>query len=379
MAEESDLERTEPASPRRLEKAREEGQVPRSRELPTFLILLVGVGTLWIAGSWFSTQISAIVRGGLSLQRHAAFDTQVMVQSLSTLMGEAVLTLAPLFAAVTIAAVVGPLFLGGWNLSAKALQPDFARLDPIKGFGRLFSMNGAVELVKAVLKAGLVGSVAAWVVFAARDELFSLLGLGVEAALPALGRILLFSSLAIVASMVLIAGADVPYQIWDYHKRLRMTKEEARQEHKEVEGDPQLKARIRAQQREMARKRMMAEVPKADVIVTNPTHFSVALKYDGASMSAPRVVAKGRGEVALRIREIGREHRVPMLEAPPLARALYRHAELGDEVPAALYTAVAEVLAYVYQLNRYMKQGGHPPRAPEHLSVPRDMDPGVEA
>lgn len=379
MAEESDLERTEPASPRRLEKAREEGQVPRSRELPTFLILLVGVGTLWIAGSWFSAQISTIVRRGLSLQRHAAFDTQVMVQSLSTLMNDAVILLAPLFVAVTLAAVVGPLFLGGWNLSAKALQPDLSRLDPIKGFGRLFSMNGAVELLKAVLKAVLVGSVAAWVLFAARDELFSLLGLGVEAALPALGRILLFSSLAIIASMALIAGADVPYQIWEYHKRLRMTKEEARQEHKELEGDPQLKARIRSQQREMARKRMMAEVPKADVIVTNPTHFSVALKYDGASMGAPRVVAKGRGEVALRIRDIGHEHRVPLLEAPPLARALYRHAELGDEVPAALYTAVAEVLAYVYQLNRYMKQGGQPPRAPEHLSVPGDMDPGVEA
>jgi flagellar biosynthetic protein FlhB len=378
MAEESDLERTEPASPRRLEKAREEGQVPQSRELSTFLVLMVGVGTLWLAGGWFAGQAAAIVRRGLTLERAAAFDPNAMVQGLAALAGEAMLLLAPLFVAVVIAALAGPLSLGGFNFSPKAFQPDFSRLDPLNGFSRVISMESLGELVKAMLKAVLVSGVAAWVIAAHRDDLFALLGQPLDTALAALGRTILASSLAIIAAMALIAGADVPFQLWQYHKRLRMTKEEARQEHKELEGDPQLKARIRSQQREIARKRMMAEVPKADVVVTNPTHFSVALKYDAATMRAPRVVAKGRGEVALRIREIAAQAKVPLLEAPPLARALYRHAELGDEVPGALYTAVAEVLAYVYQLNHYLSHGGLPPRAPEQLSVPAELDPGVE-
>ncbi|MEW5889720.1 MAG: flagellar biosynthesis protein FlhB [Pseudomonadota bacterium] len=378
MAEESDLERTEPASPRRLEKAREEGQVPQSRELSTFLVLMVGVGTLWLAGGWFAGQAAAIVRRGLTLERAAAFDPNAMVQGLAALAGEAMLLLAPLFVAVVIAALAGPLSLGGFNFSPKAFQPDFSRLDPLNGFSRVISMESLGELVKAMLKAVLVSGVAAWVIAAHRDDLFALLGQPLDTALAALGRTILASSLAIIAAMALIAGADVPFQLWQYHKRLRMTREEARQEHKELEGDPQLKARIRSQQREIARKRMMAEVPKADVVVTNPTHFSVALKYDAATMRAPRVVAKGRGEVALRIREIAAQAKVPLLEAPPLARALYRHAELGDEVPGALYTAVAEVLAYVYQLNHYLSHGGLPPRAPEQLSVPAELDPGVE-
>ncbi len=378
MAEESDLERTEPASPRRLEKAREEGQVPQSRELSTFLVLMVGAGTLWLAGGWFAGQASAIMRQGLTLERAAAFDPAAMGRGLATLAGDGLLLLAPLFVAVVIAALAGPLFLGGFNFSPKACLPDFSRLDPLKGISRVLSMESLGELVKAILKAVLVTGVAVWVIAAHRNDLFALLGQPVDSALAALGRTILASSVAIIAAMALIAGADVPFQLWQYHKRLRMTKEEARQEYKELEGDPQLKARIRSQQREIARRRMMAEVPKADVVVTNPTHFAVALKYDAATMRAPRVVAKGRGEVALRIRGIAQEAKVPLLEAPPLARALYRHAELGDEVPGALYTAVAEVLAYVYQLNHYLSHGGLPPRAPEQLSVPAGLDPGAE-
>jgi flagellar biosynthetic protein FlhB len=378
MAEESDLERTEPASPRRLEKAREEGQVPRSRELSTFLVLMVSAGTLWLAGGWFAGHASAIVRQGLTLERAAAFDPVAMVRGLASLAGDGLLLLAPLFVAVVIAALAGPLALGGFNFSPKACLPDFSRLDPLKGISRVLSMESLGELVKAILKAVLVAGVAAWVIAEHRDDLFALLGQSLDTALASLGRTILASSVAVIAAMALIAGADVPFQLWQYHKRLRMTKEEARQEYKELEGDPQLKARIRSQQREIARRRMMAEVPKADVVVTNPTHFAVALKYDAATMRAPRVVAKGRGEVALRIRSIAQEAKVPLLEVPPLARALYRHAELGDEVPGALYTAVAEVLAYVYQLNHYLSHGGLPPRAPEQLSVPAELDPGVE-
>ena len=185
-----------------------------------------------------------------------------------------------------------------------------------------------------------------------------------------------FSALMIVLSLGLLALIDVPFQLWQYHKKLRMTKEEVKREGKEQEGDPQVKGRIRAMQREMARRRMMAEVPKADVVVTNPTHFSVALKYDAQRMGAPVVIAKGRGETALKIRELARENKVPVLEAAPLARALYKHCELEQAIPAALFTAVAEVMAYVYQLDTWMKEGGLPPPPPAHLPVPAGMDPG---
>jgi flagellar biosynthetic protein FlhB len=188
----------------------------------------------------------------------------------------------------------------------------------------------------------------------------------------------MLSTVLIVAGMAVVAAADVPFQLWQYHSRLRMTKEEVRQEAKELEGDPQVKARIRSQQREMARRRMMAEVPKADVVVTNPTHFAVALKYEAARMSAPRVVAKGRGLLAQRIREIAAESGIPTLEAPPLARALYRHADLGEQVPAALYTAVAEVMAYVYQLHAYLHQGAPGPSVPGEIAVPPALDPGAD-
>jgi flagellar biosynthetic protein FlhB len=191
-----------------------------------------------------------------------------------------------------------------------------------------------------------------------------------------IGRLLMLSTLLLVGGIGLVAAVDVPWQLWHYHSQLKMSREELKQEAKEAEGDPQIKARIRSAQREMARKRMMAEVPKADVVVTNPTHYAVALKYDADKMGAPRVVAKGMNLIAANIRELAQANDVPLLEAPPLARALYKHSEIGDEVPAQLYTAVAEVMAYVYQLNHFMSQGGLPPQAPSDLPVPDEMDPG---
>ncbi|MBI3141071.1 MAG: flagellar type III secretion system protein FlhB [Rhodocyclales bacterium] len=376
MAEDSDLERTESASLRRLEQAREEGQVPQSRELSTFLVLMAGSGTLWVMGSWLMQRVSAIVSRGLTIDRAAAFDPGAMPQLFMTLASEALVSLAPLFVILLGAVLAGPFLIGGFVFSPKALGFDFMRLDPLKGFGRMFSTYSLGELVKAVLKSLLVGGVAAWVIWHEKDNLFALIGQPLDAGLQAMGRVVLFSAVSIVASLALIAGVDVPFQLWQYHKRLRMTKEELRQEAKELEGDPQLKARIRSQQREIARRRMMAEVPKAQVVVTNPTHFAVALQYD-EKMPAPRVVAKGRGIIAQKIREIAREHGVPLLEVPPLARALYRNTELGDVIPAALYRAVAEVMAYVYQLSHYFAHGGRPPVAPTDLPVPADLDPGA--
>jgi flagellar biosynthetic protein FlhB len=376
VAEESDLERTEPASQRRLEQAREQGQVPQSRELSAFLVLIAGSVGVWVMGSWVAARAVTLMRNGLTLERSAAFDPKAMAASLWSLGADALLTLAPLLLVLVVAALAGPLAMGGFIFSPKAIQPDFNRLDPLKGFSRMVSVQGLAELVKALLKALLIGGVALWVVSHERDTLFALFGQSLHASMSSFSQLVVFSAVMIIGGMALVAAIDVPFQLWQYHSKLKMTKEELRQEAKELEGDPQLKARIRSQQREMARKRMMSEVPKADVVVTNPTHFSVALKYDASRMRAPRVVAKGAGLVAQRIREIAGEHSVPLLEAPPLARALYRHTEPGDEVPSTLYTAVAEVMAYVYQLNHYFAHGGLPPQPPSHISVPEGMDPG---
>lgn len=379
LAEDSDLEKTESASSRRIEQAREEGQVPQSRELMAFLVMASGVAGLWMLSSWFSHRAKGIMRHGLSFDRDAGFDTTVMVNAFQNLSIEALTLVAPIFLLTVAAALLTPFLMGGWVFSSKALGPNFGRLDPVAGIKRMFSMHSVGELVKALLKALLIGGVIWWVVRHEQDHLFALISQPVDTALYAFSRMLLFAAAGLVAGLAVIAAIDVPFQLWQYYKKLRMTKEEVRQEYKEMEGDPQLKARIRSQQREMARNRMMAEVPKADVVVTNPTHFAVALKYDSSSMGAPQVVAKGMNLVAQKIRELAAEHAVPVIEAPPLARALHRHADIGDQVPAALYTAVAEIMAYVYQLQQFVGGGANlpPPVLPTAVAVPEGMDPGA--
>lgn len=377
MAEESDLERTEPPSGRRIEKAREEGQIPHSRELMAFLVMAMSVGGFWVLGGWLSRQAGNILRHGLAFDRNAAFDVDSMGRSFVALSGEAALLLAPFFVLTLVGIFAAQIAVGGWIFAPKALTLNLSRVDPLKGMGKLFSLNSLSELVKAVMKALLVGGVIYWVVRHQQDQFFALIMQPLDTALTSFGHMLIFASIAMVFGLGMIAALDVPYQLWSYYRGLRMTKEELKQEFKEMEGDPQLKARIRSQQREMARKRMMSEVPKADVVVTNPTHFAVALKYDRERMGAPVVVAKGMNLLAARIRELAGEHKVPILEAPPLARALHRHTEIGEQIPARLYTAVAEVLAYVYQLGQYMV-GGAPvrPEPPAVIAVPADMDPG---
>ena len=254
-------------------------------------------------------------------------------------------------------------------------MPKFERLDPVGGIARLFSANALVELLKAIAKTVLVG-VISWVVISSQIE--SMLALVVEpinTGSAHLADLMLTGFMVIVCALVVIALIDAPYQMWHYANKLKMTREEVRKEAKESEGDPMVKGRIRQLQREMAKRRMMAEVPTADVVVTNPTHYAVALKYSEGKMGAPRVVAKGADAVAARIRELAAEHKVPLLEAPPLARALYTHTELGDQIPQGLYTAVAEVLAYVFQLRTYRQHGGHHPNLPEDIDIPPHLDP----
>lgn len=377
VAEESDLEKTEQATPRRLEQAREEGQVPQSRELSTFLVMMTGVAGLWVMGQWVAGRIVALVKGGLTFEPQLARDTALMVSNLRDVLSDAVLTVAPVFAVLLAAAVAAPILMGGMVFSPKALQFKFERMDPLKGLGKMFSVHGAAELVKALLKAVLVGGVGAWAIWREKDQLLALMSQPLVSSLNDFAQIVLFSSLLVVSSLALLAVLDVPFQLWQYHDKLKMTKEQVRQEHKESEGDPQLKARIRQAQREMARRRMMSEVPKADVVVTNPTHYAVALRYDASKMGAPVVVAKGSDHLAQKIREIAAENNVPMLEAPPLARALFAHCDIDQAVPATLYTAVAEVMAYVYQLNQWLAGGGQAPEAPQTLPVPAELDPGA--
>jgi len=379
VAEESDLERTEPASSRRLEQAREEGNVPQSRELMAFMVLATGAGAFWILGGWLSQRSSSLLRHGLSFSREAAFDTALMTDSALALTAEAFVIVGPIFLLAIAAAIVTPFMIGGGVISPKAFKLDLNRMDPIKGVGRMFSVQSLAELVKAVLKTLLIGGVLYWVVQHEQDQLFALLGQPIETALISFAQVLLYSFIALVAGLAVIAAIDVPFQLWQYHDRLKMTHEELKREARESEGDPYLKARIRSQQRELARSRMMSAVPKADVVVTNPTHFAVALKYESGTMGAPTVVAKGMNLIAQRIRELADENQVPVLEAPPLARALYRHTDVGEQIPAPLYTAVAEVMAYVYQLNQFAISAGNllPPVAPATIAVPEGMDPGA--
>jgi len=293
---------------------------------------------------------------------------------LAEISGDALLAFSPLLAVLLVAAILPPFFLNAWVFSPKALVPDLKRLDPISGFGRLFSWNSLMELAKAILKALLVGGVAALLVWKEREEILGLLGEPLEAGIAHAGHLVSFSFLILVATLVLVVAADVPFQLWQYFDKLKMTKEEVKQEMKEMMGDPHVKGRIRSLQMQAARKRMMAAVPTANVVVTNPTHYAVALSYR-AGMGAPKVVAKGVGAVALKIREVASESAVPIMEAPPLARALYKHTEIDAEIPSALYNAVAEVLAYIYQLANWRQAGGVYPVPPRDLPVPPELVP----
>jgi flagellar biosynthesis protein FlhB len=375
MAEDSDLERTEPASPRRLEQARKDGDVPRSRELATCTLLLAAGSGLWFLGGGVIRKLNDVLISGLAFNREQALDFDSLLIRIGVNVIDVLIALAPIGILLMLIAVASPLLIGGWLFSPKTLQPDFGRMSPFKGLGNMFSVRALVELMKAVAKTILVGGVA-WLVMSYQKE--AVLGLGVEPLKEGsahLASLLLTSFIFIVGALVFIAAIDAPYQMWHYANKLKMTRQELTQEAKESDGNPQIKAKIRAQQREMARRRMMSEVPTADVVVTNPTHYAVALKYADGKMRAPTVVAKGADEVAAKIREIAATNNVPTLEAPPLARALYRHAELGDEIPEALYTAVAEVLAYVFQLRAYRQHGGARPDIPESLDVPPQLDP----
>ncbi len=376
MAEDSDAERTEPASEKRLRQAREDGDIPRSREVATFTVLMTAGAGLWMMGGGLVNKLSSVLERGLSLDREQVYNPNVLIERILADVGSVLLACLPLAGAVMLMMLASPMLIGGWNFSAKAFTPNFGKLNPMRGLGNMVSTNALVELLKAVAKTLLVGAVGWFVVMSQKDAVIGLVVEPFGTAAPHLGSLLAKAFLTMVGALGAIAILDGPYQMWHYADKLKMTRQEVIQESKESDGNPQIKGKIRQMQREMAQKRMMSNVPTADVVVTNPTHFAVALKYADGQRGAPRVVAKGTDEVAAKIREIAKENKVAMLEAPALARALYKHTEIDDEIPEALYSAVAEVLAYVYQLRAYSKGTlDQYPDRPKKLPVPPEMDP----
>jgi len=376
MAEDSDAERTEPASEKRLRQAREDGDIPRSREVATFTVLMTAGASLWMMGGGIVNKLSTVLERGLSLDREQIYNPNVLVERILADVVGVLLACLPLAGAVMLMMLASPMLIGGWNFSAKAFTPNFGKLNPMRGLGNMVSTNALVELLKAVAKTLLVGAVGWFVVMSQKDAVIGLVVEPFGTAAPHLGGLLAKAFLTMVGALGAIAILDGPYQMWHYADKLKMTRQEVIQESKESDGNPQIKGKIRQMQREMAQKRMMSNVPTADVVVTNPTHFAVALKYGEGQRGAPRVVAKGTDEVAAKIREIAKENKVAMLEAPALARALYKHTDIDDEIPEALYSAVAEVLAYVYQLRAYSKGTlDQYPDRPKKLPVPPEMDP----
>ena len=365
MAEEQFQEKTEPATPKRLKEARDKGQIARSRELNAMAVTLAGAAAVFALGEGIVGGVTDIMNANLSLPRLSVLDPEHMLQHFKDASLTAVVTLLPWLTLLTVVALLAPMSLGGWAFSTEAMKFKGERINPIAGLKRLFAMRGLVELLKALAKFALVGTIAVLVLNWLADEF---IGLGRQSILQALTHSAWLMAVAFIlfsAGLILIAAVDVPFQIWDHGKKLRMTRQEVKDELKETEGRPEVRGKIRALQQETANRRMLEDIPIASVVVTNPTHYAVALRYDADNMSAPVVVAKGADLMALKIREVANEHGVPIFEAPPLARALYASAEIGDEIAERLYVAVAQVLTYIYQLDAFVAGNAKQPERPE--------------
>ena len=375
MAEESDLEKTESASPRKIEKAREAGDIPRSRELATFSILAAATAGFWMVGQTLYTQLRQQMQESLSFKSAPQLDPEQLIINYAKMMFDLVVTFAPFIGIVMITALVTPMLIGGWSFTAGNLAPKFSKLNPMSGLAKIISINSLVELIKAIAKVIFICFAAWYLIESHLIEVMSLMSMPIEVGGAHQMELILLSLSVLVGTLAVITMIDVPYQLWSYNKKLKMTKQEVKDEAKESEGNPEIKAKIRQQQREMARRRMMSKVPNADVVITNPTHYAVALQYPENSNRAPIVVAKGVDDIAMIIRELATEHQVMIVEAPPLARALYTITDLDEEIPPTLYNAVAQILAYVFQLRMSKDSGDSEPDFPELLELPKGLDP----
>lgn len=375
MAEQdSGQERNEAPSGKRLQDAREKGQVPRSQELSTVVVLVASAIAMLFVGDNLIRSLSEVMTQSFSLSRKLIMDPHMMAQQLILALKIIALDLGSFLAVTLIAALAAPALIGGWNFSTQAIGVKLEKMSPLRGLKRIFGPQGLVELAKALGKFLLVGSIGTAVLWQLRDRLLTLGRQEVHVAMNELGSIVLWGFLTICASLILIALIDVPFQKWNHIKQLRMTKQELRDEHKETEGSPEVKGRIRRLQIQLSQQRMMQDVPKADVIITNPTHYAVALRYDQSKSGAPVVLAKGADLLAQQIRMVGDHHEVPIISSPPLTRAVYYSTEIGQEIPPGLYIAVAQILAFVFQLRRYKNTGGNKPNLnTEDLPIPDEF------
>ncbi len=352
MAQDDGQERTEEATPKRQREAREKGQIARSRELNTLLMLLASAAGLMFLGEDIIAGIEASIDTALTPTRQQIFDTNYPVKLFQSTVADMLLTLSPFFSISVLVALLAPSLLGGWSFSLKAIGFKWNKLDPIKGMGRVFGWQGVMELVKAIAKFTLVLIAAIVVLWFFLDEFLGLGSEPVKKGMVHAAELIIWAFLTASLGLSIVAVVDVPFQIWNHNKQLKMTRQEIKDEFKDTEGKPEIKRRVREVQMEMSRRRMMAEVPKADVIITNPTHFAIALRYDQAKMAAPVVVAKGADLIAAEIRRVATEANVPLLSSPALARSIYYTTELNEEIPAGLYKAAAMVLAYVFQIRK---------------------------
>jgi flagellar biosynthetic protein FlhB len=343
-------ERTEEPSQRRLDQARERGQVPRSRELTNFATMIGGSATLIAIGGALAGCLLNIMRNSLGFDPRDLRDPRSMMTAFGDAVSSAMLAVLPMFGVLIGLVFLASVVLGGWNFSPAAMTPNFARMSPLAGLQRLFGLHGVTELGKALLKCVAIGAVCAGIVSHMFADVMSLGHMPPRAAITRGAHLIGWAFVWLSLSLALIALIDVPLQLFQFKRSLRMTRQELRDEAKESDGRPETKNRIRQMQQQLARRRMMHKVPTADVVIVNPTHFAVALKYDQKNMRAPRVLAKGQDLVAANIRRIAEEHRVPVFESPKLARALYKSTDLNQEIPAGLYVAVAQVLSYIFRV-----------------------------
>jgi len=373
MSQNSGQEKTEQATPKRLRESREKGQIARSRDLNSLILLLVASGGLLVFGE---TMLRGMVRqmySGFMLSRDVLFDATQLQYFLGRALVDALQAFTPLLGMLFIAALLAPMALGGWSFSPKAVIPNWGKLNPAKGLGRMFSRRAPVEGLKAFAKFAVVAIASAILLSQWASDIFMLGNEPLRSGLAHTAHIVGWSFIAVSSVLVLIAAVDVPFQLWDHANKLKMTKQEVKDEQKQTDGSPEIKSRIRAVQRQMAQQRMMEDIPDADVIVTNPTHYAVALRYDQDGNGAPTVVAKGADLIAAQIRKVANAHDVAIVEAPPLARALYFNTDIGQEIPAGLYVAVAQLLAYVYQLKNLQAPGQEVPAPPDDLPVPDEL------
>ena len=375
MAEQSDSgqDKSEDPTEKRLKESRDKGQIARSKELNTLAVVMVAAAGLIMLGPAMAGRLLDLMRFNFIIEREALYSTDTMGLQLLASVGIGLEVIGPLFFMLLIAALVGPILLGGWLLSAKSMAPKFSRMNPLAGLKRMFSIKALVELLKALVKFLVVLITALAVLNLFQDQMLTLDRQPLPDAIAHSARILGKALLFLACSLILIAAVDIPFQLWDNKQKMKMTKQEVKDEYKDSEGKPEVKSRIRQLQREMAERRMMGEVPKADVVITNPTHFAVALKYDPIKSGAPVVIAKGADFTALRIREVAAEHDIIVLESPPLARAVFYSTELDQQIPSGLYLAVAQVLAYVFQLRQYRAGQGKRPGPMPKPDIPEDL------